>query len=396
MMFTILLIVMILIAIACVAIPLLRRSAVSNNVNQAALDAHAERLKALDRRLRKGELGTPDYLAARRQFEDELQSRLATAGQVAPAATVHRPRWIAAGLAAVCIPLLAVGMYLLVGNWQVATGHEQIAANQSVNQMVSGLEQRLNTTDSNDAQGWAMLGRSYVVMGRYADAVPAYAHAYALLGDTDTGLLVDYAEAIILANPADLTSKAAPLLDKALATSPDNPKALWYGGLLAMKQHHSALAIRRWQKILDQNPAPGIRNMVEQHIKDAGGTVAAAPGARPLVIPVHVALASTLAGKLPRNATLFVFVRPTDTKGGPPLLATRLQVDRFPADLQLTDANIMTPGVTLTGYRQVEVTARVSLNNTTAAQPGDLQGDTLFKLNSRQHIARIMINDVIH
>ena len=398
MIFTIILICMILIAVACVAIPLVKRTAGSRNSNQTALDEHAQRLKSLDRRLKKGELETPDYLAARRQLEEELQKQLASVGEEAPV-SAHRPRWIAAGVTTVCVSVLAVSMYLFVGNWQVATGHEKLAANQSVNKMVAGLVKRLNTTDSNDAQGWTMLGRSYVVMGRYADAVPAYAHAYALLGDTNHELLADYAEAIILANPADLTTKAAPLLNKALAGSPDNPKALWYGGLLALKQDHKALAIKRWQKILDQNPPAGIRKMVEQRIEDTGGKVVtstAATTAGKFVIPVHIALARRLKAKLPSGATLFVFVRSTDSKSGPPLLARRLKVDRFPADLKLTQANAMMPGTTLAGYKQVEVMARVALKDTATAQPGDLQGGTLFKLNARSHIAKITISNVIH
>ena len=254
-------------------------------------------------------------------------------------------------------------MYLLIGNWRVATGGLQVAEQNSVNQMVENLAKRLNTTDPNDANGWMMLGQSYVVMGRYADAIPAYAHAYALTGDSNADLLADYAEAIILADPSKLTTDAAPLLNKALQTAPDNPKALWYGGLLAFADHDKPLAIQRWQLLLAQNPPPGIRQLVVKQIETAGGSVATTQtdkSASQRMIPVHVSIDPRLAKQVPPRCTLFVFVRPTGNKSGPPLLATRMLAGKLPVNLELSDANAMMPGTSLASYSQVDVIARLS------------------------------------
>lgn len=404
MIFTLIAIAMVLVAVACVAIPLWRRPDAVRDAKAGAFQVHNRNLKLLERRLKKGELDTADYLAARRELEENFQAQLSNDEPVAQqtsAEPLPRPRRGTAVLLGILIPALAAGLYLSIGNWRVATGDEQLAAQQSVNQMVESLAKRLNTTDPDDAKGWVMLGRSYVVMGRYTDAVSAYEHAHRLTGDSDPDLLADYAEAIILANPDDpakLAADAAPLVSKALTAAPNDPKALWYSGVLALKANNKALAIQRWRKVLEQNPSPEIRQMVEQHIKDAGGKVTepvAATSSGKFIIPVHVTVTAQLARKVPADATLFVFVRPTDSQAGPPLLAARLQVKSLPANIELSDANAMMPGTSLSGYKQVEVMARVSVSGSPTAQPGDMQGGTIFNLTRKQRVANVTINKVV-
>lgn len=397
MTFVIIALLMLVAAVAAIAWPLVRLPDPVRSASREALRQHNNALKALEKQLKRGELDTTAYLDARKRLEESLQNAL-TEAQAAGKPVPRRPALATAVTASVLVPVIAIGMYVLVGNWRVAIGNEQLAAQRSVNEMVADLARRLNTTDSGDAEGWIMLGRSYVVMGRYADAVPAYAHAVSLLGDGNANLLVDYAEAMILANPDQLTQQAAPLLEKALRAAPDNPKALWYGGLLALKQQNRKLAIARWQEILKQNPSAGIKQLIEQHIREAGGSVAdvsSTQASDKIDIPVHITLGRQLAKKIPSNAILFVFVRPTDNSAGPPLLAERVPVSAMPIDLKLTDADAMMPGTSLAGYRQVEVMARVSLSGNAVAQPGDMEGKTVIKLASKPAVANIAISQVV-
>jgi cytochrome c-type biogenesis protein CcmH len=59
----------------------------------------------------------------------------------------------------------------------------------------------------NDAQGWAILARSYDVMGNLPDALVAYKKALALMPD-DQALLTDYAKAVAKANQGGGTPAA--------------------------------------------------------------------------------------------------------------------------------------------------------------------------------------------
>ena len=69
-----------------------------------------------------------------------------------------------------------------------ASPQEQIAA------MVDKLAERMQQNPG-DAEGWTMLARSYTVLGRFADALPAYAHA-SELRPNNANLLADYADAV--------------------------------------------------------------------------------------------------------------------------------------------------------------------------------------------------------
>lgn len=387
--------VMVLAAMACVVLPLLLRHRGAAATDVMVLKTHNKALAVLERRLKQGELDMPGYLSVRKRLEKEFQAQLAQ--QIQPEAQVaaFKPSRITAALVALALPVFAVGMYAVVGNWPVAKQGVSAGSADSVNQMVAKLEERLNTSDPNDAEGWQMLGRSYVVLGRYAEAMDAYAHAYALRGDSNPDLLADYSEAIVLADRDKLTTEAAPLLEKALRQAPENPKALWYGGQLALAQHRNALAIQRWRKLLDQNPSAEIRQLVEQHIKEAGGSVippAAVGITTSLTIPVHVMLSSKLAGQMPSGASLFVFVQPVGGKDGPPLLVKRLSADKLPADIVLTSADAMMPGVTLTDHKRYEITARLSLHGDAVAQRGDMEGDALFDSDQRSQPVIVTID----
>jgi cytochrome c-type biogenesis protein CcmH len=57
------------------------------------------------------------------------------------------------------------------------------------------LAQRLRTRDAGDGEGWALLGRSYVALGRSEDALAAFERARRLLGEGDPQLAIDHAAA---------------------------------------------------------------------------------------------------------------------------------------------------------------------------------------------------------
>jgi len=77
-----------------------------------------------------------------------------------------------------------------------STPHTADAGDISV--MAERLAARLKD-QPNDAQGWAILARSYDVMGNLPDALIAYKKASTLLPD-DQALLADYARAVAKAN----------------------------------------------------------------------------------------------------------------------------------------------------------------------------------------------------
>ncbi|MDH3590004.1 MAG: c-type cytochrome biogenesis protein CcmI, partial [Gammaproteobacteria bacterium] len=255
----------------------------------------------------------------------------------------------------------------------------------SLDEMVLRLEQRLQDNPE-DAEGWQMLGRSYVVLSRYPEAVEAYNQARQLSGDTDVNAITGYAEALAMVRGGVVDQESAALFERALQLAPDDRKALWYGGLAAFERGQAGVARSRWQALLKLNPPEQMAQLLREQIAAAdvmlGDTpaVAESPGpaaAEPVAgVALTVSLASELAGRLAPDAPLFILARQIDTPG-PPLAVVRRRAADLPIQVVLSDADAMVAGRVLSAHSSVEVVARVALGGTPNAQPGDLSGSKI-------------------
>lgn len=94
--------------------------------------------------------------------------------------------------------------------------------------------------------------------------------------------------------------------------------------------------------------------------------------------PTAISVAVSL-GAFPNvdpGAPVFVIVRDPDAPR-PPLAVRRLTVADLPARIELTDADAMMPGRSLTDLDSVELLARVSLGGSPSAQTGNLESDVV-------------------
>ncbi len=167
-----------------------------------------------------------------------------------------QPRKPALALAlAVIVPGLALGGYALQGSWRIQQSIEKAAANPEgaqalmIEGMVRGLAEKLEKNPDN-AEGWSMLGRSYFVLQRFAEAAAAYAKANALTQESNAELLVSEAENLALANDRNLAGRPAQLFAQALKLQPEHPRALWFSGLAAAQSMDYEAATHYWQRLL--------------------------------------------------------------------------------------------------------------------------------------------------
>jgi cytochrome c-type biogenesis protein CcmH len=117
----------------------------------------------------------------------------------------------------------------------------------SVDEMLVALKKRLQQKPD-DAQGWFLLGRTYMAMEQYPQAAEAYEALLKLTGDEPT-VLLSLAEAATFANEGDMAGRPAEMIRKALKMSPDNQSALWMAGLLESQQENYSQAIAHWEKL---------------------------------------------------------------------------------------------------------------------------------------------------
>jgi cytochrome c-type biogenesis protein CcmH len=317
-------------------------------------------------------------------------------------------------LGAVLVALVmgaAGGLYPLWSNWNWHAPPNAAAgpAAPDVAAMIAKLEGRLHD-QPNDLTGWLMLGRSYLALDRFDDAVNAYGRAHQLDAKSAEAAM-GLGEAMSLKAGGEITPASAQLFEQALELAPANPKALLYGGFAAATRGDRALARSRWLALKDMHPPPQIEQMLDVRIAELGpvggvaaetpaaGTNASSAGTNPSAgglgaaqVTVNISLAPALKSRLPSEAPLFVFAREPGS-GGPPLAAKRLTSTAIGSQVHLSAADSMLPGHVLTSGRRVMITARVSFSGQPIPASGDLYGELTYEVG-RDGVRNLVIDRV--
>jgi len=310
---------------------------------------------------------------------------------------------VAATITAVALPALAVLAYVGVSNhdWEAPAATQRAperAEAGSLPEAVRQLESKLAESPEN-ADGWLLLGRSYVQLQRLADARRAFSTALELAPSSAAKL--DLAEVEIMMDRANLNGDAGRYVEEVLAAEPDNPKALFYGGMVAMLRGDAETLRSRWQKLLGMSPPENIRQILEQQLAQLPpGTEPAAPAANAASdadangIDVSVSITDELAARIGSGAILFVLARQPGV-AGPPIAAVRRPAAQLPTSLQISDANAMIAGRTLGGLGEVELVARVSNGGNAIAAAGDLYGEATWTADGDDDRAIAIVIDQI-
>lgn len=314
-----------------------------------------------------------------------------------------RPRGVfaLAMLVAFCLPVAAIGLYLAVGTPVALDGVPKADAGMSIDQAVAELKTHL-AQKPDDLQGWMLLGQTYSVMHKAADARDAYDHALKLDQDNSVAM-VGWAEAdSLLREDHRIEGHAQELLERAVKIDPQSQRGLWLLGISQFQHDQYAEAAATWRQLQPQlDPNSNVAKAVQEQIAVAevranGGKIAPETPAAEAMQPslqVQVALSPSLKDKLAPGDTLFVYAR---AEQGPPmpLAVAKLDATALPATVTLNDGMGMTPQLKLSSASRVFVGARISKSGQAIAQPGDLEGDAgVVDVNTHTPI-RISIDKV--
>jgi len=368
--------------------PLLGASGPEISRREANIAIYRDQLRELDADLRAGTLAQADYERARSELEARL---LEDAAAPAKGAVRRGGRGTALALGA-AIPVLAALVYLAVGNPAALApqADEHAATARQVEAMVERLAARLRE-NPDDVDGWKLLGRSYTVLGRYPDAADAYAKA-AVRAPRDAQLLADFADVLAMARGSagsgNLLGEPERLIARALEIDPKNLKALALSGTAAFARRDYAAAAATWERMLP---------LVQADSEDARSIRASIGEAKALMksVPLRgvAKLAPALKGKASPDDTVFIFARAVE---GPavPLAVLRKQVRDLPLKFALDDSMAMAPGMRLSEFARVIVSARVSKSGDPKPQPGDLQGASGPVANDAEGVS-VVIDSVV-
>ncbi|MGH9872181.1 MAG: c-type cytochrome biogenesis protein CcmI [Pyrinomonadaceae bacterium] len=271
------------IALAFVLPTLLQQAPVEAESDKelANVEVYRDQLSELDADLANGIVSPEQY----QQDRDEIERRLLEDVAPTPEAVVTKSKTAAAGRGAVYalslgIPVVAVVLYLLVGNSSALSGVPSRAfsasgpradgqmSQQGIDANVAALAKRLEQNPS-DVDGWAILGRSYINLEKYSEASNAYAKAAALKPD-DPDLLTEYAFALAMVNGRKLDGQPAELIKKALQIAPENPKVLQLAGTVEFEAKNYKQAIIYWEKLLKMSSGnPELAQSISKRIDQA-------------------------------------------------------------------------------------------------------------------------------
>jgi cytochrome c-type biogenesis protein CcmH len=302
-----------------------------------------------------------------------------------------RPRgpFVLALVLALVTPPVVLGAYLAVGTPQalqpLPAAENQATLAEAARELQASLQRK-----PDDARGWALLAQAYSALGQPQQALEALDHLLKLKPD-DPDAMVAWVEATAETSPShriDDASRAK--LQRALQIEPEHQRALWLLGISDFQRNDYAGAAKQWKTLLPLlDPGSRVAETVKQQLAEAetragGMATAEVAQANPasespasaatsaVVLDVTVKLDPALAAKVHPADTLFVFAHAVD---GPPmpLAVARLKASELPATVTLTDAMAMTPAMTLSKFPKVSVAARISKSGNAMPQAGDLE-----------------------
>jgi len=399
----------VLLAIGLLAPTLLRRQRVAaEDRRQYNVQVARDRLKELQTEHARGELSDEEFEQARQDLDIALAQDLEVPSQDRTTEDSGRIGSITLAGLLLLIPLIVAATYFEVGTPDAlgVSGREVAQTQQAINggegmpplsELVKGLERQLEENPDN-ADGWFLLGRTYMNLSQYADAVRAYRRLDELQPD-NSPVQIALADALSMQNGGQIPQQAVQLLGAVYQREPENVIALWLLGRASLQQEAPGLALEFWSKaypLLDEEPemqaelGSAIRELESQtglstNIPRAEAALPDIMAPEPMIaeretqtpagpggVTVEVVLDPELMDGTSPNDTVFVYAK---ASAGPPmpLAVARKRVADLPLRVTLSDEMAMMPQMKLSGFPRVKVGARVSRTGQAIAQSGDLQ-----------------------
>ena len=302
----------ILIAIAAALVlaallwPLLKAPTVAQDRAAYDLAVFQDQLKEVEKDVARGVLTAAEAGAARL----EIQRRMVAAVK-APAANVSadnpRSRKLTAAALGIAVPVLAIGVYLAVG--QPSNPNPQVVAHDEDDAQIARMVDQLAAkvaANPNDPDGVLLLARTYREMGRYDEAAKMFAQLAKLKPDADA--YSSYAEMAIAAANGQIDKDTHDALVKALTLDRTEPKARFYLGLEQAEQGNAQNAIAIWRELTASAPPdtswlPMVRQQMAQVAQAAGIPPMSVQPKHPLDILAQGVTATAQAAPAPAPAT---------------------------------------------------------------------------------------------
>ena len=273
------------------------------------------------------------------------------------------------------IVLLSSALYFSLGDVvRVAQNNsEKPVTQEGVEKMVAEFAIKMEK-DPGNLKGWAMLARSYRILGRDEDAAKAYARAGSFI-DSDPQLLADYADVLASNANGSFVGKPSQLINQALKLDPNNMMALWLSGTASYNAKNYKAAAQSWEKLAQQLPpntdeARAIQGSIAEARSKGGLTTSAPVAPTGKGISGKVELSADLKSKIKPGDIVMVIARKPGERM--PVAVLKASATDFPMSFILNDSLAMNPSAPLSQLSEVSVEVRISKTGMAKPEVGDL------------------------
>jgi len=396
--------ILVVIAIAFMLPALLNRESIKDATREQNISIAREQLTELESRLEKNDIDQNTYNVSKEELEKSLFNDLQQSDSTLK--INKKTSWsIDVWVILLLVPLIAIPSYLKLGNLNFTKQFDSKEAAQKVVQAnvplkpdgtpdIEKITERLKLemeSNPTDPQGWYMLGRSYMLIERFDEAVESFEKSVSLRPDLADSMLA-LADALSMTNTGLLSGRPRELVKKALLIEPENVTALWLSGMAASQEGEYPEAIQQWSKVLpfvenrpdDRRAVIGLieeaksrivpekkKQLTENASQNKIKEIKAESEKKDISITVKITLSDELKEKASQNDSVFVYAK---AMNGPPmpLAAAKKQVKDFPLEVILNDEMAMLPNLKLSSFERVVVGARISKTGKPIPDDGDL------------------------
>ncbi len=355
---------------------------------------YREELDKLETEHQSGVINSIDYEIAhaemrQRLFQDTLEE---DDREVAGSA-----KKTAIGLC-IFVILISSALYFSLGDLvRVAQRNsENPITQESVEKMVAEFATKMEK-DPTNLKGWAMLARSYRILGRNEDAAKAYERAGSFV-DSDPQLLADYADVLASNANGNFAGKPLQLINQALKLDPNNLMALWLSGTASYNAGNYKLAVQSWERLAQQLPpdtddARAIKGSIAE-ARSKGGL--STPASTPVVssgkeISGKIEIAAELKSNIKPGDIVMVIARKPGERM--PVAVLKVPATDFPMRFSLNDALAMNPSAPLSQLVDASVEVRISKTGMAKPEAGDLiSAAQTIKVGEKN--VRLLVNQV--
>ena len=435
MIFGALVVVLIILALAFLVIPILKKPQAldTQKREQQNIQIAHEKKALLESQLAEGLLTQQEFDAGMADLEASLALDLERHTTLED--NQQAGKW-AVWLMVVFVPALSIFMYIKLGNYQVVEDPSiadpqrrvaQAATQQpgkapSLSEMIERVKQHLRD-NPDDERGWFVLGRTLMSIQLYDEAVSALRRSHELNKQQPTVMLA-LADAIAMQKGGKMAGEPEKLVQQALAISPNELTGLWLAGLSAEQAGRDREAFDYFVRLLpmledDPESTQELHTMLVElksknpDLPDVPEIKLAAAPAAPFTltappmqddkasaatgaasVKLSVSLDGALAAKAKPGDLLFIYAK---AASGPPmpLAAKRLKASDLPLEITLSDSDAMIPQMSLSKFDKIIVGARISKTGQPVASPGDLYAESApFERSAQQGVVSLTINQV--